>query len=67
MHKASFVIWLGAMSIHVLVYARRIPPLLVSERAARGAIVRAGTVAATLLVGIGLAAATFRLAEPWLR
>ncbi len=67
LHKASFVFWLGAMGIHVLVYARRLPRLLVSERAARGALLRFATVAAALLVGIGLAAATVRLAEPWLR
>jgi hypothetical protein len=28
LHKASFVFWFGAAGIHVLVYARRIPPLL---------------------------------------
>ena len=28
LHKASFVFWFGAAAIHVLVYARRIPPAL---------------------------------------
>jgi hypothetical protein len=28
LHKASFVFWIGAAGIHVLVYARRIPPAL---------------------------------------
>ncbi len=67
LHKASFVFWLGAMSIHVLVYARRLPRMLGSERAARGTVLRAGLVAAAVLVGVALAAATFPLAEPWLR
>jgi hypothetical protein len=28
LHKASFVFWLGAAAIHVLVYLPRLPPLL---------------------------------------
>lgn len=28
LHKASFVFWFGAAALHVLVYARRIPPAL---------------------------------------
>ena len=28
LHKASFVFWIGAAAIHVLVYAPRIPPAL---------------------------------------
>ncbi len=67
LHKASFVVWLGAMSVHVLVYARRLPHLIGSERRAHGAVLRAGTVTAALLVGVALAAATLPLAEPWFR
>ena len=33
LHKASFVVWLGATGIHVLVYALRLPRLLRSEPA----------------------------------
>jgi hypothetical protein len=65
LHKASFVVWLGAIGIHVLVYARRVPRMLGSERTARGALVRAGTVAGALLIGVALAVATLPLAEPW--
>lgn len=65
-HKASFVVWIWAMGIHVLVYLRRLPRLLFSEQAARGAVLRAGTVAAALLVGVVVAAATLPLARPWL-
>ena len=35
LHKASFVIWFGAMTIHVLAYLPRLPRILASE--ARGA------------------------------
>jgi hypothetical protein len=35
LHKASFVIWLCALAIHVLAYLPRLPRLLASE--ARGA------------------------------
>ena len=41
-HKASFILWAGAISIHVLVYVRRLPPtaparLDARSRASRGA------------------------------
>jgi hypothetical protein len=32
LHKASFVFWLGAAAIHVLVYLPRLPPLLHRSR-----------------------------------
>ncbi len=67
LHKASFVIWLGAMGIHVLVYIRRIPRLLGSEHRTRGVLLRLGTVVGVLLVGVALATATLPLARPWLR
>jgi hypothetical protein len=66
-HKASFVSWLGAMGIHMLVYTGRLPRLLGSERTAPGAALRAGVIVGVLLVGVALAAATFPLARPWLR
>jgi hypothetical protein len=67
LHKASFVVWIGAMGIHVLVYVRRLPRLLGSERAAPGALLRAGTIVGVLMTGAALAAATLPLARPWLR
>jgi hypothetical protein len=33
-HKATFILWFGAMAIHVLAYAPRLPRLLYAE--ARG-------------------------------
>lgn len=65
LHKASFVFWFGAMGIHVLVYGRRLLRTLGAERNAHGAFVRAGTVAATLVLGAALAAVTLPLAAPW--
>jgi hypothetical protein len=65
-HKASFVFWFGAMSIHVLAYTRRLPRMLGSERRGGGAALRFGSLAAALVVGVGLAAATLPLAKPWL-
>jgi hypothetical protein len=36
-HKATFILWFGAMAIHVLAYAARLPRLLYAE--ARGVAV----------------------------
>jgi hypothetical protein len=69
LHKASFVIWFGAMGVHVLVYALRLPRLLRSEWAARGGgggLLRGAVLAGALAAGLGLALATLPLARPWL-
>jgi hypothetical protein len=66
LHKASFVVWLAAIGIHLLAYLRRLPRLLASERRARGAALRAGTIVGALLAGVALAIATLPLARPWL-
>ena len=43
LHKASFVLWFGVMTIHVLVYAPRLPRLLLGGQApARAGIGRTG-------------------------
>jgi hypothetical protein len=68
LHKASFVLWFGVMTIHVLVYAPRLPRLLTADRA--GAVLRGrGTrwllLAGSLACGLLLAAATLHLATPW--
>ena len=52
LHKASFVLWFGVMTIHVLVYAPRLPRLLAGGPAARRA--------ATVLGGAGRALAAAR-------
>lgn len=72
-HKASFVLWFAAMTVHVLTYVWRVPRLagqdwsrrvrnrLAGNRARRLALV------AALVAGLGLGAATLPAAAPWLR
>jgi len=63
LHKASFAVWFALMSIHVLVYAPRLPRLV----SARGAWAqRAVLVASSLVAGALLAGATYSLTGPWL-
>jgi hypothetical protein len=72
-HKATFVLWFGAMSVHVLWYAPRLPRLLGAGSPGRARVSRALAGAAkrwlllTVAVAIGLLAAqaTYRLAGPW--
>jgi hypothetical protein len=56
LHKTSFIFWLGVTSVHVLVYVRRLPRLLLSGGRQAGA--RIGLLAGSLLEGAALAAAT---------
>ncbi len=81
LHKASFVLWFGVMTIHVLVYAPRLPRLLlggtgaghtgVPAVAARAGAVLGGRAArwllltASLACGLLLAAATLHLTARW--
>ena len=68
LHKASFVVWFGAMTVHVLAYALRAGRHLVTEagRRVEGRGYRIGV--AVLAVGAGLVAAVaaYPLASPWL-
>lgn len=77
-HKAFFVLWFGAMAIHVLWYAPRLPRLLTAKRPGDGGAgsirlhaVLAGAgrrwLALTVALGLGLviALATYHLAGPW--
>lgn len=63
-HKASFILWIGATSIHVLVYVRRLPPLLRRD-STPGLVLRAALVGGVLMAGVLLAVATYPLADPW--
>lgn len=75
LHKATFVLWFGAMSIHVLVYIWRLPHLirgdLASQAGARAREVLAGRPArwllltASILGGLALAVATVHLSSAW--
>jgi hypothetical protein len=71
-HKAFFVIWFGAMTIHVLWYAPRLPRLL-SSRAGQarervgvaGAGARWLALAVSIGAGLVLALATYHLTGHW--
>jgi hypothetical protein len=71
-HKAFFIVWFAAMTIHVLWYAPRLPRLLTSYRSAGrpritlpGGDVRWLLVLASLACGLVLAVATYHLAGHW--
>jgi hypothetical protein len=72
LHKATFVLWFGAMTIHVLAYAPRLPRLLLGGQApGRAATVLGGRgvrwllLAAALACGLVIAAATLHLSARW--
>jgi hypothetical protein len=71
-HKATFILWFGAMTVHVLWYAPRLPRLLRSSSAGdsvRAVLAGAGRrrllLLAAIAVGLVIAAATYHLAGPW--
>jgi hypothetical protein len=72
-HKATFVLWFGAMTVHVLVYAPKLPRLLLApwrrRDLVRAALVGAGgrwlLLTGSLVVGLLLALATYHLAGRW--
>jgi hypothetical protein len=70
LHKASFIVWLGAFAIHVLAYALRVPGLVAADlgrdSGTPGAALRAGIVAFALLAGLVVALAVLPSAGPWL-
>jgi hypothetical protein len=73
LHKASFIGWLGVMTIHVLNYAPRLPGLLTartagpagSTAAVPGARIRWLALAASLVAGAGIAAVAMNLSANW--
>lgn len=76
LHKASFVLWFGVMTVHVLNYAPRLPRMLTSrsaDGAASGgqpAAVPGGAgrwllLAGSLAAGVGVAAVTMRMSPSW--
>jgi hypothetical protein len=68
LHKASFIVWFCAMTLHVLAYALRAGRTLlldVTARHADGRVVRLALVVGALAVGTGVAVATYSLGDPW--
>jgi hypothetical protein len=67
LHKASFVVWFGAMTIHVLVYAVRVRRRLVTEakRHVEGRGYRIAVALLAVAAGFVAALAAYPLASPW--
>jgi hypothetical protein len=72
LHKASFVLWFGAMTAHVLAYVWRLPRLASGDLASRASEVLAGRaarwllLAASVLTGLLLAVLTVHSAGAWM-
>jgi hypothetical protein len=76
LHKATFVLWFGVMTVHVLVYLRRLPRLIGPDMRVRvshdptrevlaGRPERWLALAASIAIGLVIAFLTLRLADPW--
>ena len=71
LHKASFVLWFGVMTIHVLAYAWRLPRLLrgtpgpPGRRVPPGGPARGALLAAALAGGLVIALLTIHLEGAW--
>jgi hypothetical protein len=63
LHKLSFIVWVGAMSAHVLWHVWKLPRLALDRLPGRGA--RFAAVGAALGAGLVLAATTVPLADHW--
>lgn len=69
LHQASFVVWVGAMSLHVLGHIRTVPVLATSDMRGRrvgGARIRALLLAAAIVTGAVVAVATVPWIGPWI-
>ncbi len=76
LHKATFVLWFGAMTIHVLAYAWRLPRIIGpdlgvvagfdrTQQVLAGRPARWLLLAASLVGGLVIAVLTVHLAAPW--
>jgi hypothetical protein len=72
-HKVSFFVWFGFMTIHVLGHALRVPNLASAdwrratpESTVAGSSMRIVLVATALAAGLAIGAASLSLAGPWL-
>ena len=66
-HKASFIVWLGAFALHVLAYVWRLPRTLTREWRERlpGRSLRYGVVIGALALGLLLAFGTVPQTDHW--
>jgi hypothetical protein len=70
LHKASFVLWFGVMTLHVLAHVWRLPRILRSPDGGSSVRLPGGTtrwlvVAASLACGLAIALLAVHLAGPW--
>jgi hypothetical protein len=73
LHKASFVLWFGVLTVHVLNYAPRLPRMLAARQQSGGAYgaavpggpVRWALLAASVGVGVGVAAVSMQISAQW--
>jgi hypothetical protein len=68
LHKASFVVWFGAMTVHVLGYAARVGRQLVTDAKLHvdGRGYRVAVTLLAIVAGVVTAFAAYSLADPWL-
>jgi len=66
-HKASFVLWFLAMTVHVAAYARRAPALALADSRDRlqGAFERRSLVVGSVLFGVALVIAMLPFSSPF--
>jgi hypothetical protein len=72
LHKASFIVWIGAIGIHVLAYLRYLPTVALADwmrgrQEAFGLRPRRRAIAASLLTGVGVALVAWPLVAAWHR
>ena len=69
LHKASFIVWVGAMTVHVLAHVLKLPRLVAVDwwRSDRlgGRRARQLLLAGSLVAGLAVAVATIPLADHW--
>jgi hypothetical protein len=68
LHKASFIVWFGATTIHVLAYAGRATRSALAERTRPpigGTGMRCALLLASIVIGLGIASATLPQARSW--
>ena len=61
LHKASFIVWVGATGVHVLAHLRRLPGLLRLKAPGRG--IRLALVTGTVVTGLAIATVAFPTAD----
>jgi hypothetical protein len=67
LHKASFVVWVGALGLHVLGHLLPLPALIRDGRSVPGSRLRLGLVALAIVAGAILAVVSWHLATPWVQ